>query len=169
MLCIVGVGNTLLKDDGAGVRVVEDLSRSALPPGVLVLDAGTAILKMLPELVKASRIIIVDAIRAGAAPGSLHYFEGAAGVPRALSRSVHDFSFDEVLAELRLLGCTPDVEYVGIEPKEITYGLELSEEVSKSVPALVGYLLDRIARWAEQRDGAAPASSGQTAAPEGKR
>lgn len=143
MLYVLGMGNVLLKDDGVGVRVVEELQKRELPAGVAVLDIGTGILRMLPELVKAERIIVIDAVRAGGEPGSVYHFAGAE--PKAgATRSVHDIQFDEVLAHLRLLGREPEVEYYGIEPGEIAFSQELSPEVASRVPALADYLFDRV-------------------------
>lgn len=143
MLYILGVGNVLLKDDGVGVRVVEQLQTRTLPPGVVALDVGTAILRMLPELVKARRIVVVDAMRGGGEPGSIYYYEGAE-TRVASSRSVHDIQFDEVLAHLGLLGCAPEVEYYGVEPREIGFSDQLSPEVAAAVPLLANYLFDHV-------------------------
>lgn len=143
MLCVLGVGNVLLKDDGIGVRVAEELQKRELPSGVAVLDVGTGILRMLPELVKAERIIVIDAVRAGGEPGSVYRFGGAEPMATG-TRSVHDIQFGEVLAHLRLLGREPKVEYYGIEPGEIAYSQELSAEVAAQVPVLAAYLFERL-------------------------
>ena len=150
MLYVLGMGNVLLKDDGAGVRVAEELMKRELPPGVAVLDIGTGILRMLPELVKAEKIVVVDAVRAGGEPGSVYHF--GATEPKSMgTRSVHDIQFDEVLAHLRLLGCAPEVEYYGIEPREIVFSQELSAEVASQVPLLADYLFERVITpvWAD--------------------
>lgn len=143
MLYVLGMGNVLLKDDGVGVRVAQELLRRELPPGIEVFDIGTGILRMLPELVKAQRIIVIDAVRAGGEPGSVYHFR--AGEPKAAAtRSVHDIQFDEVLAHLRLLGCEPQVEYYGIEPAQIGFSLELSDAVASRVPLLAEYLVEHV-------------------------
>jgi len=143
MLYVLGMGNVLLKDDGAGVRVAEELMKRQLPSGVAVLDIGTGILRMLPELVKAKKIVVVDAVRAGGEPGSVYRF-GAAEPKSMGTRSVHDIQFDEVLAHLGLLGCAPEVEYYGIEPREIVFSQELSADVAGQVPLLADYLFERV-------------------------
>lgn len=136
---VLGLGNTLLGDDGVGVRVAEALQRLDLPPDVQILDVGTAILRMLPELVNVDRIIVVDAVRAGGSPGEIYAFRDS-GVPASINRSAHDLHFEDVLEQLRLLGHSPAVEYYGIEPKEIGFSLELSPEVARSLPELVRHI-----------------------------
>ena len=143
MLYVLGMGNILLKDDGVGVRVAEELQKRELPPGVTVLDIGTGILRMLPELVKAQRIVVIDAMRGGGEPGSVYHYQGTEA--KAISnRSVHEIQFDEVLAHLKLMGCEPEVEYYGIEPREIAFSQEITAEVAARIPLLADYLFERL-------------------------
>lgn len=142
MLCILGMGNTLLRDDGVGVKVIEKLLERPLPPEVSVLDVGTGILRMLPELVRAQRIIVVDAMRGGGVPGTVYQYLGAEPRPVG-TRSVHDIQFEEVLAHLRLLGHDPEVQFYGLEPAEIGFSLELSPLLAPQVPFLADYLYDK--------------------------
>lgn len=152
MLYVLGMGNILLKDDGVGVRVAEELQKRELPAGVTVLDIGTGILRMLPELVKAQRLVVVDAMRGGGEPGSIYYYEGTE-TKTAARRSVHDIQFDEVLAHLKLMGRQPEVEYYGVEPSEIDFSQELSQEVASCIPRLSNYLMDRLAFLSQSEDG----------------
>ena len=71
-LLVLGLGNVLLEDDGVGGAAVSLLlDRFDLPQGVQVLDGGTLGLSLLPHLEAADTVILVDAVRADAAPGSL--------------------------------------------------------------------------------------------------
>lgn len=151
MLYVLGMGNVLLKDDGVGVRVAEELQKREVPAGVTVLDIGTGILRMLPELVRADQVIVVDAMRGGGEPGSIYRYAGAE-IKMAVGRSVHDIQFDEVLAHLKLMGREPEVEYYGVEPAEIDFSQELSEEVASCVPPLCDYLLERLAFLSHPED-----------------
>lgn len=143
MLCILGMGNILLKDDGVGVRVVEALRERPLPPDTRLLEVGTGIVRMLPELLGAQRLIVIDAMRGGGPPGTVYRYLGAE--PRPVGRrSVHDIQFEEVLAHLRLLGHAPQVEFYGIEPEDIAFSLELSPRVARQVPLLADHLLGKL-------------------------
>lgn len=68
---ILGLGNPLLSDDGAGVRVAERLRADGLPPGVEVVEAGTSGLAILDLVVGYDRLVVVDAIDAGRPPGTV--------------------------------------------------------------------------------------------------
>lgn len=63
---ILGVGNTLLGDEGIGVHAVRRLAREKLPSSALLIDGSTAGFKLLAlfEQYKGCRFIIIDALRA---------------------------------------------------------------------------------------------------------
>src|SRR4051794_41702496 len=67
---VLGMGNLLLSDEGVGVHVARALATRALPEGVSVVEAGTAFLDVLPDIEKADRILLIDAMAGGGAPGS---------------------------------------------------------------------------------------------------
>jgi hydrogenase maturation protease len=71
-LLVLGLGNVLLADDGVGSAAVTELRDRYEPcDGARVLDGGTLGLSLLPYLDQADIVILVDAIRADAPPGSL--------------------------------------------------------------------------------------------------
>jgi len=140
---VLGLGNILLRDDGAGVRVVERLSQSAgLPPEVEVLDGGTLGMDLLPYLEGVDRLVVVDAVDMGVTPGTVARFQGD-NVPIALTLKVspHQAGLADLLAAARLCGlCPREVILWGVQPAEVDVGLELSEPVSAAVEALVDWV-----------------------------
>src|SRR5690242_509820 len=68
---VIGLGNPLMGDDGLGIAVAQRLSGWELPEDVQVVDGGTWGLNLLPVIEDAGRVILVDAIDVGAAPGTL--------------------------------------------------------------------------------------------------
>ncbi|TMQ14092.1 MAG: hydrogenase maturation protease [Deltaproteobacteria bacterium] len=71
-IVVLGVGNLLLSDEGAGVRCVERLAASgALPAGVVAIDGGTSTHELLGDLEDLDLLVIIDAVASGGAPGSL--------------------------------------------------------------------------------------------------
>jgi hydrogenase maturation protease len=154
-ILVVGLGNVLLKDDGVGVHVIQELQADP-PPGVLVVEVGTAVLDALHLFERADRILAIDAMQAGGAPGTAYVFgvrdveEG--GVPASL----HELS---LRAALRFLpnGPGPEVTLLGVEPAIIDYGLDLSPAVQTALPRVVQAVKDLIARW--QGGGGSPATT----------
>ncbi len=144
-ILIIGLGNLLLRDDGVGVHAVHELQK-APPPGVQVVEVGTALLDALHLFEWADRILAIDAMQAGGPPGMLYSF-GVSDVedyrPQA---SLHEIG---LLAAFRLLpgGKRPPIVILGMEPAVIDYGLDLSPEVHFAMPALIQCVRDMVKSW----------------------
>jgi hydrogenase maturation protease len=139
------VGNILLKDEGIGVRVVEELERRYdFPEEVQVVDGGTQGLWLLSTIQQAEHLIVVDAVTAGGEPGTLYRLEWE-DIPKGLriKQSAHDSDLVEALNLCSLLDQAPkSVVVIGIEPADIQpYGLELTESVAAKMEDLIGRVL----------------------------
>lgn len=69
---VVGCGNALRGDDGAGPAVLRELAERGLPPGVRLLDAGTRGMDVAFAMRDVRRVVVVDASQVGAEPGAVH-------------------------------------------------------------------------------------------------
>ena len=140
---ILGVGNILLRDEGAGVRAVEVLREMDLPRGVEALDGGTLGVDRVALIADRERLIVIDVVRAGGPPGTVYRLS-----PDDLSRpdvphiSLHQTGLLEALLMAGRLGCAPrEVTIFGVEPRVIDYGLDLSREVTAVLPRVIGLVL----------------------------
>jgi hydrogenase maturation protease len=133
---VLGVGNVLLQDEGVGVHVVRALGREPPPSHVSVLEIGTAFLDALAEIEQAERIIIVDAMHGGEAPGTIYRVPFEDCARPAVVASMHGFDLSRVFY---LAGRTspPEVIVIGVEPARIDWGTELSPELQDAIPAVV--------------------------------
>ena len=135
---ILGIGNLILKDEGIGVHVVRALEEKKLPPGVDLVDGGTATMNLLSVIYESEHVIVIDALKAGGEPGTIYRClpENLTGTSdRPLS--LHQLGFLDVLGMARQLGGSAAVVIIGVEPKEISWGLELTEELQAAVPKVV--------------------------------
>ena len=73
---IIGCGNLLRGDDAAGPVLVRHLADHDLPPGVRLLDAGTAGMDVAFAMRGVARVILVDASHLGVEPGTVHRVPG---------------------------------------------------------------------------------------------
>src|SRR5262249_60567317 len=74
---IAGFGNVLRGDDGFGVEVIRRLEQRGPAPGVELMEVGTAGVRLAQELLTpCDRLIIVDAMSRGGAPGTLYGVQG---------------------------------------------------------------------------------------------
>jgi hydrogenase maturation protease len=79
---VLGIGNTILTDEAAGVRAVEALEQAGqLPANVLIIDGGTSGMEMIEDLSHLDLLIVIDVVKTGAAPGTVVKIAGE-GHPR---------------------------------------------------------------------------------------
>jgi len=145
---VAGFGILLLGDDGFGVRVIERLSKGALPPGVELLEVGTGGLNLVLTLMsRFSDLVIVDAVRQGRPPGTLCTFHPAAPGAQTPETGV-DPHFAEPTRAMGLaaaLKVLPGrVTVIGCEPGSCELGMELSAAVGSAVESAVAAIREMI-------------------------
>jgi hydrogenase maturation protease len=137
-LLVLGLGNILLRDEGIGVHVIEALRAAALPADVELCDGGTAGFALLDVLADRRKVIVVDAVDSGAAPGTIVRLTVADLVGRSGVRvSLHEVGFAETLQAAQHLGVAPrELVILGVQPRVVALGLELSPELAQLVAEL---------------------------------
>ena len=141
-IVVIGVGNLLLKDEGIGIHTVQALQELDLPPDVKLIDGGTS-----PDIIAYTRagdkLIIVDAAKAGGEPGTIYRFKPEdLAEEKASLASAHELGVVHNLKLISLSGNEPgEIVIIGIEPKEIEWGTELSPELRQKVPQIVKVVL----------------------------
>jgi hydrogenase maturation protease len=136
---VLGIGNIILSDEGAGVRAVEALAREyELPPEVQVIDGGTSGMEMIEDLSDLDLLVVLDVVLTGAAPGTLVRIAGPQVPVFFRSKlSPHQIGLPDVLASLELLGAIPaEIIVHGVEPVSLALGLEMTPPVAAAVPLL---------------------------------
>jgi hydrogenase maturation protease len=152
---VLGAGNILLKDEGVGVHVVREMQRRNLPDCVSLVDAGTAGLDALLSAEKASKLIVIDALRAGGKPGTVYRLRLKAKQKDELIRifggkevsgiSLHQIGLIEALRIADRMQCAPkEIVIIGVEPQEVRYGLELTNSVKREMLKIINTVLEEI-------------------------
>ena len=147
-ILVLGIGNILLRDEGVGVRVIEQMQNMHLPDNVELVDGGTAGADLLDVLAERKKVIVIDAVQADCEPGTVLRFTADDLVqPDGVGMSLHELGLGEALKMTEQLGCAPaEVVVFGIKPKNISCGLELSEQISPSIPKVVELVLAEISK-----------------------
>jgi len=137
---IVGVGNILMGDDGIGVHVVNEVSKSGLPEGVEIVDAGTSGLAASPLLENAESLIIVDAVDSGMQAGDVVKIQ----VKELLKDdhraplSLHEFDIFHALKMIELTtGKEINATLIGIQIHSIKPSLEISPQLAERMDEYV--------------------------------
>jgi len=134
---VMGVGNTLLQDDGIGVHVTESLKASYSTQDIDILDGGTIGLSLLPEIEDADAVIIIDASEIGERPGSMRIFRNAE-IDQQLSgkkKTVHEVAVSDLFSAAAIRGrCPAERALIAIQPGSTELGLEMTADVQAAVP-----------------------------------
>lgn len=134
-LVILGVGNMLKGDDGIGSAVAGELQSKE---GKLVIDCeevpeaySKKIIDFRPEAV-----VIVDAIDFKAAPGEYFLAIVDENLQDYTPLSTHKIPL-KILANIFKEKCGAEVYLLGVQPKNISFGEEMSPELEKTKAVLV--------------------------------
>jgi len=148
-ILVVGVGNPLVRDEGAGIAAVQRLGARDLPENVVLLDAGTDLLAVIPELAEADRVILIDAVRAGGEPGTIYRLTLDDLLSKAKTepewRSAHDLSVVSAVRLARDAGIAlPPTVLIGVEPGEVALGEGLTPAVEAALDRLLEKVLEEM-------------------------
>lgn len=147
---VLGLGNPLMADDGLGLAALDVLRHAwTFHPAVELVDGGTWGMNLLPLVETSRRLVLLDAIDAGAEPGTLIEL-ARADLPRFFGTklSPHQIDLRDVLALAELRGTLPpDVVAIGLQPERVELSTELSPRLAARVPLVVERVIDRLRAW----------------------
>lgn len=148
---ILGIGNSLLSDEGIGVHLVQRMEQMIGEiPGVNYLDGGTLSFTLAGSIAESEGLIVVDAARMNLPPGSLKVFhnEEMDHYLRGNRASVHEVSLGDLLDIARLSETLPASRcLVGIEPKELDWGESLSDIVAPAIDQGISEIVSILKHW----------------------
>lgn len=148
---VLGFGNVLLRDDGAGVHVVERLRTELGPEIANFVDAGTLSFSLLSMVEAADSLLVVDAADLDAKPGSIALLEGTSMdqfLRSTRRRTVHEVGLIDLLGMARLQDRLPRRRaLLGIQPQSIDWSDTLSPPVQSCLPAAVQQAAVLLRRW----------------------
>jgi len=145
-IVILGVGNLLLSDEGVGVHVANALMNMNLPPEVSVVEGGTDGFRLLNVITETDRLIVIDAVKGGAESGSIYRFDidDVRNCPVGFKTSVHQIGILEVIDLSELIGKRPHTTIIGIEPKSLGMGMELTPEIKSKIPRIIELIFEEL-------------------------
>jgi hydrogenase maturation protease len=140
-MAVIGIGNVLTGDDAVGPHVVRVFeARYEVPADVQVMDAGTPGYDLTAFVAGLEALVLVDAVKAKAAPGTLRVYDKEELLKKAplMAMSPHEPGVREALLNAEFMGVSPGVvKLVGVVPASVATGIGLSAEVRAAIPAAV--------------------------------
>ncbi len=149
---ILGLGNTLLADEGIGIHALNALqSQYADLADVEFLDGGTLSFTLAGPIEDADQLIVIDAAQLYAAPGTVQVFVDG-DMDRYLGsnnkRSVHEVGLIDLMIIARLTDRLPQRRaLIGIQPRDIDWGDHPSPPVAAAIPEVCDLARDLIRSW----------------------
>ena len=149
---ILGIGNTLLRDEGAGIHAIRMLAQQTEGrDDIELMDGGTLSFTLAGAIEDAAQLIVIDAAQLGGDPGATQVFEGDqmdAFVGGNRKRSVHEVSLVDLLMIARLTDHLPQKRaLIGIQPHDIDWGEQPSPPVAAAIPQACNHALQLIEGW----------------------
>jgi hydrogenase maturation protease len=140
VLRVIGVGNALRGDDGAGPEAVRRLRARGLDAIACAADPQA----LLDAWQGAERVVVVDAMQSGRPPGTVTRFDATrTPLPATGFRgSTHGLGVAEAIELGRALGRLPvSLEIVGVEGARWDHGAPLSPAVDAALDRLIESLV----------------------------
>lgn len=151
-ILVLGIGNTLLGDEGVGIRLMHALEAGGgLPGEVECLDGGTLSFTLAGPIEEAGALVVLDAAELSAPAGTWKLFEGDAMDAFLLGKrksSVHEVGLTDLRAIALLAGHWPERRaMLAIQPKIVDWSETLSPEVAAALSPACAAVRDLILRW----------------------
>ena len=149
-ITILGIGNTILSDEGFGVRVVEYMQKNfTFPENVALIDGGTLGVELQHFIIGTKKLLIIDSIDGGVESGkTFHLRDGEILKHFTQKISAHEIGIQDILTMLEITGKKiPVVELLGVQPYSLEAGVELTKPMQKLVPIFAEKALQILKSW----------------------
>ncbi len=149
---VLGIGNTLLTDEGIGIHVLQALEPElANWPDVTLLDGGTLSFTLAGPIEEADALIVVDAANIRSKPGDWALLEGEemdAFLMGNRKASVHEVGLTDLRAIALLTGHWPDKRaMLAIRPGLVDWGEQPTPAVAAAISPACAAIRDLIQEW----------------------
>jgi hydrogenase maturation protease len=150
---ILGIGNTLLSDEGAGIHALNLMKETFDARSDLTfLDGGTLSFSLACWIEECHHLIVFDAAELHAPPGTVTVFAGSDmdAYLGAAKRSAHEVGLLDLMDIARLTDHLPvNRALIGIQPQVMDWGMQPTEEVGQALPEAVDQAASLLRLWAQ--------------------
>ena len=138
-ILVLGIGNTLLTDEGVGIVAMRELeARFGDREDIEFLDGGTLSFTLAVPISECTALLVIDAAEFAASPGEVRSFEGEE-MDRFLGEnrksSVHEVGLLDLRSISVLTGHWPKQHaLIGVQPGVVDWGETLTPAVAAAIP-----------------------------------
>jgi len=137
-IAVIGLGNSLRRDDGIGVIILGCLLNHYPRPGIDYLDFGIASFDLIHRLRDYDTVLLIDGINAGLPIGELKIFdlEQASFTNKDNALSSHELNLKDIFKLTRDLEIKTKIYVAGIQVADVGFGESLSAALKEKLPEL---------------------------------
>ncbi|WP_201455716.1 HyaD/HybD family hydrogenase maturation endopeptidase [Tropicimonas marinistellae] len=150
-ILILGIGNSIMSDEAAGVRAVEMFETLyGEEAEITCIDGGTLSFTLAEPIGAADQLVVFDAAQFHSGAGTVRRLEGDEmdAFVRSGKLSVHEVGLADLFDMNRLSGDLPERRaLIGIEPATLGWGTELSSKVAVAIPQAVALARETLDAW----------------------
>ncbi len=149
---ILGIGNTLLSDEGIGIHVLRELQKNSNTlEDIEYLDGGTLSFTLASPIENCNQFIVIDASEINSAAGDVKVFENDemdTFITSGNKKSVHEVGLVDVMSIAMLTGNLPAKRaLVGIQPDSLDWGNNPTEAVQQAIPYACQRVRELLVKW----------------------
>jgi hydrogenase maturation protease len=151
-MLVLGIGNTLLTDEGIGIHVLQALEPELADwPDVTLLDGGTLSFTLAGPIEEADALIVVDAADIKSKAGEWALLKGEDMDAFLMSNrraSVHEVGLTDLRAIALLAGHWPERRaMLAIRPGVVDWGERPTPAVAAAIPPACAAIRELIREW----------------------
>jgi hydrogenase maturation protease len=138
-LAVIGIGNTLRRDDGIGIIILESLLKFFKREDIDYLNFGISSFDLIHRLPDYDIVIVIDGISAGLDVGEVIISE-LKDIAYKIDNTIistHELNLKNIFEISKKLGIETKIYIVGIQVKDTSFGESLSEPLKKRVDEIV--------------------------------
>jgi len=149
-LCIIGLGNLILGDEGFGVNLIRHLRQNYIFENVDIIDGGTIGFRLIEYFMEYDKLLFVDAIKTDDKPGTIYSFSLEELPPNiTFVSSIHEIGLGDVVQQIKFMGRSIKAYVVGIVPLNICPNKlteHMSDFMNSKIETVAGVVLKEIER-----------------------
>jgi len=138
-IAVIGLGNTLRRDDGIGIMILESLLNFYKRKDLDYLNFGSASFDLLHRLKAYDKALLIDGVNAGLAVGGLLISE-LKDIEYKLDNfitSTHELNLKSIFELSKNLGIKTKIYVAGIQVGDISFGEGLSRELKSKLEDII--------------------------------
>lgn len=133
-IAVIGIGNTLRRDDGIGIVILESLFKFYKREGIEYFNFGTASFDLIHRMQEYDAVLLIDAISASLPLGSVRFFE-LKDITYNLKESAvstHELNLTGIFELSQKFQLKTKIYIAGIQIKDVFWGEGLSEPLERA-------------------------------------